>query len=160
MLLDTVEEWGDTVDLLTPGILNRFGLGDEDESVPVVMAFRADAGAHDALFEKLIELADREPWLRAAKLEPLAEGDEEGLAYRWILLNANPAVAPPVSERVYTVIKPDGQWRDWFGLVTKRVPANFSDVTFYGAVQLLFEKNELAEGNDNAALDLQLGSRP
>jgi len=160
VLLDTVEEWGDTVDLLTPGILNRFGLGDEDESVPVVMAFRADAGAHDALFEKLIELADREPWLRAAKLEPLAEGDEEGLAYRWILLNANPAVAPPVSERVYTVIKPDGQWRDWFGLVTKRVPANFSDVTFYGAVQLLFEKNELAEGNDNAALDLQLGSRP
>jgi CHAT domain len=160
VLLDTVEEWGDTVDLLTPGILNKYGLGDEDESVPVVMTFRAGVGAHDALFEKLIELADREQWLKAAKLEPLAEGNEEALAYRWILLNANPLVAPPVSERVYTVIKQDGQWRDWLGLVTKRVPANFSDVSFYGAVQLLFEKDELAEGNDNAALALQLGLRP
>jgi hypothetical protein len=148
------------VDLLTPGILNKYGLGDEDESVPVVMTFRAGVGAHDALFEKLIELADREQWLKAAKLEPLAEGNEEALAYRWILLNANPLVAPPVSERVYTVIKQDGQWRDWLGLVTKRVPANFSDVSFYGAVQLLFEKDELAEGNDNAALALQLGLRP
>ena len=106
ILLDTVEEWGDTVDLLTPGILNKHGLGDENEPVPVVMAFRAGAGGHDALFGKLIELADREPWIEAAKVEPLAEGDEEGLAYRWILLNANPAVAPPVSERIYTVVKP------------------------------------------------------
>ena len=151
---------GDTVDLLTPGILNKYGLGDEDEPVPVVMAFRAGAGGHDALFGKLIELADREPWIEAAKVEPLAEGDEEGLAYRWVLLNANPAVAPPVSERIYTVIKRDGQWRKWFGLVTGRVPAKLSDVDFYGAVQLLFEDDELAEGDDNDVLAARLGSPP
>jgi hypothetical protein len=160
VLLDTIEEWGDTVELLTPGILNPYGLGDEDESVPVVMAFRADAGAHDAVFEKLIDLADREGWLEAAKLERLAEGNEEGLAYRWILLNANPAVAPPESEHVYTVVKPDGQWREWFALVTERVPANLGGVRFYGAVKLLVKQEELADGDDNHALALRLGARP
>ena len=122
VLLDTVEEWGDTVELLTPGILSQYGLGDEEEAVPVVMAFRAGAGLHETLFEGLIRFADGKRWVEAEKLEPLAEGDEEGLAYRWILLNANPAIAPPISERVYTVVKPDGQWRNLFGIFTDRVP--------------------------------------
>jgi hypothetical protein len=160
VLLDTVEEWGDTVDLLTPGILNKHGLGDEKNAIPVVMAFRAGPGGHDALFQKLIELGDREKWLEAAKLEPLAEGQEEGLAYRWILLNANPEVAPPESERVYTVIKPDGQWREWFAFVTERVPANLADLRFYGAVKRLCKQQELAEGDDNDALAVRLGPKP
>ena len=160
VLLNSVEEWGNTVDLLTPGILNQYGFGDEDESVPVVMAFRAGAPAHDALFGKLIELADREEWIEAAKLEPLAEGNEEGLAYRWILLNANPLVAPPVSERVYTVAKPNGQWRDWLSYATQRIPAKFADDRFYAAVDLLYKQHDLDDGDDNDALALLLRPRP
>jgi hypothetical protein len=160
VLLDTVEEWGDTVELLAPGILSQHGLGDEDEAVPVVMAFRAGAGLHDALFEELIRFTDGKRWIDAAKLGPLAEGDEEGLAYRWILLNANPAIAPPISERIYTVAKPDGRWREWFGLVTKRVPAMLSHTDFYGAAKILLNQEELVAGDDDEALAFLLGSRP
>jgi hypothetical protein len=160
VLLDTVEEWGDTVELLAPGILSQHGLGDEDEAVPVVMAFRAGAGLHDALFEELIRFTDGKRWIDAMKLEPFAEGDEEGLAYRWILLNANPAIAPPDSERIYTVAKPDGGWREWFGYVTNRVPAMLSDPEFYGAVRILLKQEELVAGDDDQALAFLLGSRP
>jgi hypothetical protein len=160
VLLDTIESWGDTVELLTPGILSQYGLGDEDESVPVVMAFRANLPPHDALFEGLIRSAEGKSWIGAEKLEPLAEGDEEDLAYRWVLLNANPAVAPPVSERIYTVAKPDGIWRELFGLITHQIPAKLSDADFYGAVRTLLKIDELAAGDDDDALSLLLESRP
>jgi hypothetical protein len=159
VLLDSVEAWGDTVHELLPRI-RQYGLGDEDESVPVVMAFRANDGLHDAEFGKLIEWADNSRWIDAIQLKPLAKGAEEGLAYQWILLNANPAIAPPISERIYTVVKPDGQWRDWFGLITDRIPAMLSDTKFYAATKMLLERHELAEGDDDEALRVLLGSRP
>jgi CHAT domain-containing protein len=161
VLLDTVEEWGDTIELLTPGImiLNQYGLGDEEESVPVAMAFRADARPHNESFEELIRYAEDKSWIEAEKLEPFAEGDEEDLAYRWILLNANPQIAPPVSERVYTIVKPDGQWRTHFGIVTDRVPAKLSDTKFYAVAKALLLQEELAEGDDDEALAFLLGSR-
>ncbi|MGD0704695.1 MAG: CHAT domain-containing protein [Trebonia sp.] len=160
VLLDTVEKWGDTVELLTPGILSQHGLGDEDEPVPVVMAFRAGVKPHDAHFEELIRSAEGKGWMEAEELKPLAEGNEEGLAYRWILLNANPAIAPPVSARIYTVAKPDGIWRDLFGFTTKRIPARLSDPDFYGAVRMLLKLEELVPGDDDEALAILLGSQP
>jgi hypothetical protein len=159
VLLDTIEKWGDTVELLTSGILSQYGLGDEDESVPVAMAFRADVKPHDALFEGLIRSADGKSWIEAEELKPLAAGDEEDLAYRWVLLNANPAIAPPVSEKIYTVAKPDGIWRDMFGVITERVPAKLSDMKFYGAVEILLKHEHLKAGDDDEAFSQLLESR-
>jgi CHAT domain len=160
VLLDTVEEWGDTVELLTSGLLSQYGLGDEEESVPVVVAFRAEDSPHDALFEGLIRSADGKSWIAAEKLEPLAAGDEEDLAYRWILLNANPAIAPPVSERIYTVAEPDGGlWRDLLSYSTKRIPAKFSDSEFYGMVDILHKNKVLVAGDDVEVLALLQDTR-
>jgi hypothetical protein len=159
VLLDTIEKWGDTVELLTSGILSQYGLGDEDESVPVAMAFRADVKPHDALFEGLIRSADGKNWIEAEELKPLAAGDEEDLAYRWVLLNANPAIAPPLSEKIYTVAKPDGMWRDVFGMFTERVPAKLSDMRFYGVVEMLLKYEQLKAGDDDEAFSQLLESR-
>lgn len=147
-----MEEWGDTVDLLGPGVLSEYGLGDEEESVPVAVTFRTGGGTQDALLHALVEFTAGKRWIDAEKLEPLAEGDEEGLAYRWILLNAYPEIAPPVSAKIYTVCKPDGLWREWIGMATRRVPARLSHEDFYGAVKLLEQQGDLRESDDNQAM--------
>lgn len=159
VLLDTIEQWGDTVELLTSGILSQHGLGNEDESVPVVMAFRTGVNSHDGHFEELIRSAQDNSWLKAAELKPLGAGNEEDLAYRWVLLNANPGVFPPISERIYTVAKPDGTWRELLALITKRIPAKLSDADFYGAVEILLKQDDLVRGDDDEALALLIGSR-
>jgi CHAT domain len=165
VLLDTVEEWGDTIDLLAPtpkkpGLLSQYGLGDEDEEVPVVLAFRTGAGIQDDLLKGLVEFASGRRWIEAEKVQEFAEGDEEGLAYRWIMLNANPMIAPPVSAKTYTVVRPDGQWMGWLRYATGRIPKMLSDPHFYGAVQILEEQGDLAASDDNEALAFLLGSQP
>jgi CHAT domain len=155
VLLDCLEEWGDTVDLLVTKLLDQHGLGDSEEQVPVVLAFRTGADRHQQNLTDLVTSAPAKPWLGEARIEPLAEGDEEGLAYRWILLNANPAIAPPISEQVYTVAtSDDGQWRKLFGFITKRIPARLGDSDFYGAAKFLLETTEelTPGGDDNKAL--------
>lgn len=157
VLLDNVDKWGDTVALLTPGILGRHGLGDEDEPVPVVMAVRAGSGVQDAQFQNFFEFTRGKVWIASEQLEGLERGNEEDLAYRWILLNANP-IAPPVSEKTYTVINPEGQWRTWLGMYTEQIPQRFLDPKFYGYVKLLLAQQDLAEGDDDEALKVFLDS--
>ncbi|WP_157756855.1 CHAT domain-containing protein [Plantactinospora sp. KBS50] len=159
VLFDSVDQWGDTAELVTRGLLTTHGLGDEDEPIPVLLAFRAAGGAQDACFAEFIERARSRRWLRAIPIEPFVEGKEEDLAYRWTLLNANPRVAPPVSEQVYAVVKNDGQWRNVFRLVTDRLPGNLASLKFYGAVQVLLELDELVAGDDTEALAALFGSR-
>ena len=165
VLLDTVEEWGDTAELLAPtpqkpGLLGQYGLGDEEEEVPVALAFRTGAGVQDALLQGLVDFAPGRRWIEADKLQELAEGDEEGLAYRWIMLNANPRIAPGVSEKIYTVRKPEGEWLGWLRFATKRIPKMLSDPDFYAAVGMLAKQGDLAASDDNEALAFLLESRP
>jgi CHAT domain len=87
VLLDSAEQYGPLQDeLLSGDLLDGWGLGNEAEPVPVVLAF---AGTQPAGVEVMSVVEKvRQTWFNPLPLAPFDHGSEEDLlAYCWIALN-------------------------------------------------------------------------
>jgi hypothetical protein len=87
VLLDSVERYEDLLDEMLGRMLDAWGLGTCDESIPVVLAFAMRQPANTKVGDAL-ERASHKGWLNQLPLTPFnLTTDEDLLAYSWIVLN-------------------------------------------------------------------------
>jgi hypothetical protein len=155
VILGGVGSWGDAADLLFDELLDQFGLGEQDEQIPV-FATCSFAETADQVLRAARDEGHGYPWILHEKLKPFEDG-EDTLAYQWVLLHPRP-IFPELSNQVYTP-KPEGsghseEWQEKFKKYIGGVPDMLSDEMFYVMADILLEA-----ADDEDLLASYLGER-
>ena len=91
ILLDEMEQYGELLPKVIPGMLDGFGFGTSDEPVPAVLALATGQPAN-TIVKDTLERAESRSSLHQLPLRPFDfNTGEDLLAYSWILLNPPPS---------------------------------------------------------------------
>jgi hypothetical protein len=141
------------------------GWGIEKEGLFAMLASLSDAGQIPVALtcslkglggEDLADIRKEALKGRAVRFVQLApfEGDDEDLAYRWVLLNPRPDVFPPDSKRVYTVREKSTEWLERYRQHVRGMPGTIDSPIFYAltAGMATGERPPLIPGDDDDVL--------
>ena len=162
LLFDEVQEYDRTFldDLFSRKgvikVLGNFGLGTDQEPIPVVLAFIYGGAAHE-IFKGVLETPLARPWLRAIPLQRFTE--EEGLLpYGNVLLHPYDAGLCEGVSDVAWVVNPDVPletarlWEARFRQKLKQIPDDFVNPRFYDLVEWAAENQLFLKADDEKLL--------
>ncbi len=132
VLLESVDRWEVAGDLFST-LLGTWGLGTSDERVPV--ALTCTFGDVEGVDMEEVRGRTVGGSRRFLPLAPFT-GDEESLAYQWVLLNPRERWAPD-SKLVYATRRSDGRWLDTMRRSVKGLPGRIDGEVFYTVAYVL-----------------------
>ncbi len=153
ILLHQIDQYGEELtNALMNHMLNGFGLGTQDDPIPVILTF-SNVGGPRHMLDQFVQGQKSKAWLKLRAVEPFRqENDEDMLAYKRILLHPYKH-----NKRALVFNNSDEaklqEWKNNFRQHLKGLPQKFSDGSFIGLLTDLAKKDKfLIEANDEDLL--------